>query len=160
MIRHLTLETLGDRALTVTRDFAAPPALLWRAFTEPDLVRRWMGNPGHPMQSAEADVREGGTLRYVWAMPDGTPLVVTGRYVVLDPPRRIVHAESFSPDWTGGETEIETLFDDIDGGTRLTMTVTYATPGVRAAAMATPMAAGMEAGYGQLDALLAEGLPG
>ena len=57
----------SDSEVQVTRSFKAPRALVFRAFTEPELVRRWMlGPPGWAMPVCEMDVRPGGTYRWRW----------------------------------------------------------------------------------------------
>ena len=57
----------GDRQITLTRRFAAPPALLLRAHLEPDLIRRWMVGPdGWTMPLCQSDSRPGGSFRFDW----------------------------------------------------------------------------------------------
>jgi uncharacterized protein YndB with AHSA1/START domain len=57
----------SDREVVVTREFDAPPALVYAAFTRPSLVSRWLGGlPGWTMPVCEIDLRVGGTYRYRW----------------------------------------------------------------------------------------------
>ena len=140
----------------VTRSFNAPRRLVFDAFTKPDLVPRWMAGPaGWSMPVCEIDLRPGGKFRYVWKGPDGNGMGVTGHFIEVVPPERIVHVELFDQDWTGGETRVTSVFTEHDGTTTLTMTVRYASTAARDAALATGMTRGMAAGYVQLDALLA-----
>jgi uncharacterized protein YndB with AHSA1/START domain len=59
--------TPSDTEVLVKRSFDAPAQLVWRAYTEPDLVRRWLlGPPGWSMPVCEMDVRLGGKYRWRW----------------------------------------------------------------------------------------------
>ena len=80
-----------------------------------------------------------------------------GIYTLIAEPSRIDQTERYDDDWTGGETTNELELIDLGNGkTRSVTTVNYATPEGRAAAVATPMAEGMEIGFKRLDELLAE----
>jgi uncharacterized protein YndB with AHSA1/START domain len=140
----------------MTRTFAAPPDLVFLAHTKPELVRRWLlGPPGWTMPVCEIDLRVDGRYRYVWRDPDGNEMGMGGVFQEIVPPERIVARELFDDDWTGGETTVTTTFSAEGDGTLLTMTVLYLSSEARAAALATGMTEGMEAGYRNLDALLA-----
>src|SRR5215471_10855310 len=57
----------GDREIVMTRVFNAPRALVFKAFTQPELLKRWLlGPPGWSMPVCEIDLRVGGRYRYVW----------------------------------------------------------------------------------------------
>ena len=61
------ISTPTDREIEIERDFNAPRALVFDAFTKPELVRRWLLGPeGWTMPVCEIDLRVGGTYRYVW----------------------------------------------------------------------------------------------
>ena len=140
----------------VTRAFTAPRHLVFAAFTTPELVSRWMLGPaGFTMPVCEIDLRPGGKFRYVWRKPSGVEMGVSGQFVEVVPPERLVHTELFDQDWTGGETFITTVLTEHQATTIMTMTVRYSSKAARDAAFATGMAKGMAAGYAQLDALLA-----
>ena len=148
--------TPSDREARITRAFNAPRDLVFKAFTTPDLLTRWMlGPPGFTMPVCEIDLRPGGKFRYVWRKPSGTEMGMGGRFVEVTPPARLVHVEVFDEDWTGGETRVTTEFEEHDGVTTVTMTVLYASMNARDGALATGMTTGMAAGYAALDALLA-----
>ena len=154
-MKPLTLTTPTDTRIEISRGFNAPRSLVWRAFSEPALVRRWLtGPPGHVMPECEIDFREGGKWRYVWAMPDGT-MEAYGVYREILPERRIVHTETFA-NWPDHETLVETEFADEGGVTRVRMMLHYDSKQTRDAVLQTPMETGLEASYGHLDALLAE----
>ncbi len=151
----LTLSPVGDRNIHAERTFAAPPAKLWRALTEPDLVLKWQGMPSHPIITAEIDLRVGGRWRYVWRHPSGEHMVAGGEYLVLDAPRRIVHTELFEPDWTDGATTCTSDLIPVEAGTRLVMDILYTGSKGRDMAMSSGMEHGMHICYAQLEGLLA-----
>lgn len=143
------------REIVIVRDFDAPRTLVFNAFTDPKMVQQWMlGQPGHTMPVCEIDLQVGGTWRYVWRFPDGTEMGVGGSYRKIERAKRTVHTEQFDEDWTDGETIVTTEFADHEGGTRMTMTIRYASTAARDAAFDSPMAEGIEAGYQRLDAVL------
>ena len=101
------------------------------------------------------DLRVGGRYRYLWRHRDGREMAMGGVFRELVAPARIVHTELFDEDWTGGETTVTTTFTERAGRTTLHMIIHYSSAAARDAALATPMADGMEAGYQRLDAIFA-----
>jgi len=150
----LEIAPLGERSVHISRRFAAPRARVWRAFTEPALVTRWLWARAHPMVECVQELRPGGRLRWVWQGPEGWRMGLSGRYLEVVPPARLVHTEIFDEDWTGGEAEVTMLLHDVAGATEMAMTIAYASPAARDAVLRTPMADGMEEGYARLDTLL------
>jgi uncharacterized protein YndB with AHSA1/START domain len=152
----VTVTTPSDREVVVTRSFHAPRQLVWDAHTKPELVRRWLlGPPGWTMPTCEIDLRVGGRYRYVLAGPEGELMGWGGVYREIVPPERLVSAELFDEDWTGGETVNTMVLSDRGDQTDLTLTVVYASKDARDGALATGMTVGMEAGYRALDSALA-----
>lgn len=145
------LEPVGIDRIHVARRFAASPAKVWRALTEPELIRRWLGAPERPMTACDVDLRPGGAIRYAW---DG--MALTGAFHEIDPPTadrpgRMVHTELFEPDWTGGSTTVTTTLAPEGAGTLLTMDILYSGPEGRDATMASGMGDGMRYGYAALE---------
>ncbi|NCT11603.1 MAG: ATPase [Rhodobacterales bacterium] len=151
----LTLTPVGDRNIRVERAFAAPPARLWRALTEPALLLQWQGMPSHPIIEAEVDLRVGGRWRWAWRHPSGNLMVASGEYLLLDAPHRMIHTELFEEDWTDGPTTITTDLIPTEAGTRMVADILYTGPRGRDMAMASGMEHGMHICYDQLAALLA-----
>lgn len=83
----------GKRSLRITRRFHAPRPLVWRAFTEPGLIRQWLWARDHPMTTCEQDFHIGGALRWGGRMPSGREMLMNARFLEIHPPRKFVHTE-------------------------------------------------------------------
>jgi len=147
-------ELVDDTHVRITRAFAAPRHLLWRAHTDPELVRRWLLGPdGWEMTVCENDLRVGGSYRNAWAPVGGTPgepFGFDGENLVIEPERRIVTAERM----TGSPfpANINDLaFDEEDGVTLMTLLITYPDIAQRDAVLGTGMTDGMEASYARME---------
>lgn len=167
MVMHLEKAKVslpGDTDVRVTRSFNAPRALVWEAYTTPELMQRWLlGYPGWTMPVCEMDVRVGGKFRWVWEFEeDGKRFGFHGEFREVDEPARIVHTEVFDPGDIGGsmdeagEARVTLTFTEKGGITTLTTLIDYGSQEARDAAMSTGMTDGMEASYQQLEVLLAE----
>ena len=156
MPKPLTITTPGDRDIVVVREFDAPRDLVWLCYSKPELVRRWYGLPDWTMTVCDMDFRVGGKWRLGQRSPDGYELASQGIYTAIVSPELIEQTEYYDDDWTKGGSDNVVVFTERDGRTTSTMTVTYSSPEARAAAVATPMAEGMEIGFKRLDAVLAE----
>jgi uncharacterized protein YndB with AHSA1/START domain len=154
-VNTLTLTTEGDRHVNVTRRFAAPPELLYRAHTEAALVQQWMLGPdGWTMPVCISDPRPGGQIRYEWADGNGRGFFLTGEFLELVPFTRIVHVERMHlPMATTPDNRVETTFVADGSGTLMTMRMTLPSADVRAAMLSTGMEHGMEASYVRLEGL-------
>ena len=85
----LTLKTEGDTHVVVTRRFQASPEKVYRAHTEPELVKKWLLGPeGWTMPVCINDARPGGKIRYEWADGKGGGFSLTGEFISLEPYRR------------------------------------------------------------------------
>lgn len=153
----------SEREVKVTRSFNAPVALVYRAHTEPALVRRWMlGPPGWSMPVCDMDLRVGGTYRWRWRADEGgAEFGFHGEFTAIEPNARLVHTEQFDPgtmggEHSGGEALVTTLFRETDGVTTVTTVMDFGSQAARDKAMATGMTTGMEQSFQQLDRLLAE----
>jgi len=151
----MTLKTEGDTHIVVTRHFAAPPEAVYRAHTDPKIIQKWLLGPdGWTMPVCISDAQPGGKFRYEWSHPKQGSFHITGEYVELKPPSRIVHVERMHlPDPTP-ENHVETRFEADDGGTLITIRMTLPDAQTRAAMLATGMERGMEASYVRLEGML------
>lgn len=153
----LTVTTPTDTQIVITRQFDAPQHLVFACYTQPALIRRWLnGAEGWIMTVCEFEARVGGKYRYEWKAPSGYVMGMGGVVREIDPADRLVSAEIFDEDWTGGETVSVLDFIDQNPRTTLINNLTYASKEARDGALATPMAEGMEFGYSKLDKVLAE----
>lgn len=105
-----------EPAIIMTRRLDAPPAAVFRAWTEPDLIARWWGPDGYTITILDMDVRVGGIFRFTMHGPDGTdyPNRITYREIVSperlhylhdsdvdDDPRGFLVSVTFAPDGDG-----------------------------------------------------------
>lgn len=150
----LTIQTEGDKHVIVTRRFAAPPEAVYRAHTEPELLKQWLLGPdGWTMPVCVSEARPGGKIRFEWTDGKGGGFHLTGEYVELQPFSRIVHVERMHlPDPTP-DNHVETSFAAEGAGTLLTVRMTLPDAETRAAMLATGMEHGMEASYARLETL-------
>jgi uncharacterized protein YndB with AHSA1/START domain len=88
-------KTKGSELL-ITRTFDAPRELVWKAWTEPERVKRWWGPEGFTSPFCRIDLRVGGTYLYCMQSPEGREYWSTGVYREIVPPKRIVCTDSFS----------------------------------------------------------------
>jgi uncharacterized protein YndB with AHSA1/START domain len=159
MTAPLHLAMSGETDLTLTRHFAAPPRTLWRALTEPALLMRWQWAQDWPMVQCDMDLREGGTFRWVWQTAPDRLMGVSGRFLTVQAPTRLIHTEIFDEDWTGGETTVTQTLDEIaPNRTLLTMVIRYSSAAARQSAAESGMVPGMEEAYAKLDTLLTANL--
>jgi uncharacterized protein YndB with AHSA1/START domain len=151
----MTLKTEGDLYVVVTRRFAASPEAVYRAHTEPGLIRRWLLGPdGWTMPVCINEGRAPGKFRYEWSNGKGAGFYIAGEILELEPPRRIVHVERmYLPDPTP-DNHIETLFEADGSGTLMTVRMTLPDAGSRARMLATGMEGGMEMSYVRLENLI------
>jgi uncharacterized protein YndB with AHSA1/START domain len=89
----LTLPT--DEQIMITREFDAPRALVYRAWTTPELVRRWWHAKRGEVTVLEIDLRVGGKWRYVMVADDGFEVGFHGEYLEIVPDERIVSTEVY-----------------------------------------------------------------
>ncbi|WP_300544999.1 SRPBCC family protein [Maricaulis sp.] len=157
MYHHtLGIETRGKRDLVMTRRFNAGKELVFRALTEPHLVKRWLLGPeGWVLKTCEIDLRVGGAYRYVWQHAGrGDEMGMGGTYLDIDRPDRIVHSEIFDQSWYPGTAVVTTRLSEADGVTTFEATITYESEEARNIVAASPMREGAGASYDRLDGVL------
>lgn len=143
----------GTPFIEFTREFDAPVAAVFRAHTEPELVRQWLGPDGYAMDVEVYDVRTGGRYRYLHRNPAGEEFSFNGVFHRVVPGERIV--QTFEYEGTPDVVSIETLaFVDLGGRTRLVGRSTFPSVEARDGIVAAGMRTGMEQGYARLAGLL------
>jgi uncharacterized protein YndB with AHSA1/START domain len=150
----LILETEGEKFVIVKRRFEASPEDVYRAHMDPELVQQWMLGPeGWTMPVCINEAKVGGKIRYEWSDGKGGGFYLTGEFIELDPPHRIVHVERMHlPDPTP-DNHIVTAFTADGSGTLMTMRMTLPDAETRKAMLATGMEHGMEASYARLESV-------
>jgi uncharacterized protein YndB with AHSA1/START domain len=156
----------GKRELVLTRTFAAPRALVFRAWTEPEHLQRWLGPRGWTMTDCTIDLRPGGVWHYCLRGARGEETWGRAVYREISPPARLVFTDSFadaagnlveptrygmSPSYPG-EVLVTVTFDERDGQTLLTLRLTVE-------AMPDAEREGFQHGWGETLDRLAEALP-
>ena len=119
-----TVERKSEREMVVTRTFNGPARAVFEAWTKPELIQRWWTPKsfGISFVSCEADVRTGGTYRFVFSHPDfEQPMAFHGRYLEVTPNSRIVWTNEESAD--GNVTTV--TFEEKGGKTLLTLLELY-----------------------------------
>jgi len=137
----------ADDQILIMREFDAPRHLVYKAWTTPELVKRWWHANRGEVMSAEIDLRVGGMWRYVGESPDGQGVAFHGEYRELVPNERIVSTEAYEgvPDADANATlNTLTLAELDDGRTLLTVLVHAPSKEVRDAIIASGMEAGMQ----------------
>ena len=140
----VTLPT--DEQILITREFDAPKELVWKAWTTPELVKRWWHANRGEMTVAEIDLRVGGTWRSVSVTPDGIEVAFHGEYREVVPNERLVSTEAFEgvPDPDANATVNTATFTEEDGRTTLTILVEAPSKEIRDAIIDSGMEAGMQ----------------
>jgi len=143
----------SERELVVTRVFDGPARIVFDAWTKPELLMRWWAPKsfGITFLSCEADVRPGGTYRFVFGHPDSVEsMAFVGRYLEVDPPSRLV--------WTNEESEdgaVTTLtFEERDGKTHLMLRDLYPSKEALDEAVASGSTNAYPEQFDELDVLL------
>lgn len=156
MSASLTVATPNDTEIVMTRIFDAPRELVFEAMTNPEHVRGWWGWSHWTMPVCEADVRPGGSYRYVSRSPEGQEVPFKGTYLEVVRPERLVHTEIFDvePFNQGEPSVVTTTFEESDGKTKVTITGRYSDKNVRDAVLQSGMETGAAHSYDRLAALL------
>ena len=153
----VTLPT--DEQILITREFDAPKHLVYKAFTTPDLVKRWWHANRGEMTVAEIDLRVGGAWRSVMVTEDGYEVAFHGEYREIVENERIVTTEIYegTPEGDSPPTLNVITFAEIeDGRTRLEMLTKCPSKEVRDIIVDSGMEAGMQDGMDLLEELAIE----
>jgi len=141
--------------IDIERDFDAPADAVYRAHSDSELVKQWLGPRGYVMDIETYDVRTGGRYRYIHRTPDGVEFAFRGSFHSVTENAQIV--QTFEFEGYPGVVSIETLdLEDLgDGRSRARVHAVYPTIEARDGMIASGMEGGLTEGYEQLDELLA-----
>ena len=117
-----------EHELVLTRLIDAPRALLYRAWTDPEMLKQWFAPLPYTTPHAELDVRPGGANLVVMRGPDGQDMPNHGIYLEVVPNEKIVFTDAFTAAWVPSAKPFMTViltFEDEDGKTRYTARVRH-----------------------------------
>jgi len=151
MKNDTTVERESERALVVTRSFNGPARIVFEAWTQPELFKRWWvpKSAGLTLLSCEMDVRVRGGYRLVFA-GNPQPIAFFGKYLEVTPHSRLSWSNDESPD--GAITTV--TFEERDGKTHVVVHDLYPSKEVLDAAIASESTGGFAEQFEQLDDLL------
>lgn len=151
-----TMTLQGDTEIMIRRQFNAPPDIVFRAWTDPELVKLWWAPQGLGVSivSCDADLRVGGRYRYVLRNPDGETMAFSGEYREIEPAQRLVYTQVLELMSDAGEALIEVTFSEVGGLTSVVSLETYPSAEVRHIVVASGMEEGMRETMDQLDTLV------
>jgi uncharacterized protein YndB with AHSA1/START domain len=141
--RSATVTLPADDQILITREFDAPKHLVYKAWTTPELVKRWWSAKRGEVTLAEIDLRVGGTWRYVMVADGGFEVGFHGEYREIVPNERIVSTEVYEgmPD----AEALDTLtLDEANGRTTMTILVQHSSKEHRDAHIESGMEDGMQ----------------
>lgn len=147
----------SDRELVITRTFDGPAELIFKAWTTPDLLMRWWAPKsfGITFVSCEADVRTGGTYRFVFGHPASEqPMAFFGRYLEVIPPSKIVWTNEESGEGQGSVTTV--TLTEKNGQTHLVLSDLFPSKDALDEAIASGSQGAYPEQFEALDDLLAE----
>ena len=151
----VTLPT--DTQIRITREFDAPRHLVYRAWTTPELIKRWWSGERGEVTVAEVDLRVGGSWRYLMVANEGFEVGFHGEFSEIVPNERIVNTEAYD---TGPGSEaadesmapvVTTTFSEVDGRTTLMQVVECPSAEVRDMIVESGMEAGMQESMDRLE---------
>lgn len=121
-------DAAADRDLVLTRLIPVTRAKLYKAWTDPEILKQWFAPLPYTTSVAELDVRPGGASLVVMRAPDGTDMPNRGVYLEVVPNERLVFTDAFTEAWQPSPKPFMTViltFQDKDGMTRYTARVRH-----------------------------------
>lgn len=150
--RATEAQVLGDTLVRVSRVIRGSAQQVWDAHHDPALLQRWLLGPdGWTMPVCEVATSVGDTYRYEWESDNGEGRFgFTGELLESQPPFREVTTEQMIG-MDGPRTINEMTLTPVEGGTLLSIVITYPSAEVRDAILGTGMTDGMEMSYARLE---------
>jgi uncharacterized protein YndB with AHSA1/START domain len=148
-----TVSLPSDREVVMTRVFDAPRELVFKAYTDPELIPHWWGPRILTTTIEKQDLHPGGTWRFVQTDPEGNVYGFHGEYQEVDPPARLV--STFEFEGMPGHVLVETItFEEENGKTKLTSHALFANAEDRNGMIESGMESGAHEGMDRLAELL------
>lgn len=151
----------ADTQMLITRDFDAPPHLVYKAWTTPELVKRWWHANRGTVTIAEVDLRPGGKWRSVMVTDSGFEVGFHGEYREVVPNERLVYTEVYegAPLMADGQEDAavnNVTFSDLGGRTRVITLIECSSKETRDAIINSGMESGMQDAYDLLEQVAKE----
>ena len=140
----------SDTEILITREFDAPRHLVYRAWTTPELIRRWWSGDRGEVTSIEVDLRPGGTWRYVMIANAGFEVAFHGEYQEIVPGERIVSTEIFEG-MPAAVAVSTTTFEDNGARAKVSILVRHQNKAYRDAHVASGMEEGLQEALNYLE---------
>ena len=143
----------ADHQILITREFNAPNRLVWKAYTTPELIKRWWSGDKGTVTSAEVDLRVGGKWRYVMVANGGFEVAFRGEYREITEPDRLVNTEIFEgiPDSDDHAGLVTVTLTEKDSRTYMEMLCDYRDKADRDAVIDSGMEGGMQESMNALE---------
>lgn len=156
-----TRQDLDALTLTIVTELAAPPARVWRIWSDPRQLERWWGPPTWPATFEEHDFRPGGRATYYMSGPNGEKSRGWWRFVSVDEPRGLEFEDGFSdesgePSATMPEISARVELEETPAGTRMTVVSRFPSVEGMKQLVEMGMAEGMTQAMNQIDGIVAE----
>jgi uncharacterized protein YndB with AHSA1/START domain len=140
----------SDTQILITREFAAPKHLVYKAWTTPELIKRWWAGDRGEVTSIDVDLRVGGKWRYVMIAHGGFEVAFHGEYLEIEPNERLVSTEIYEGMPDGQAVDTLTLTEH-DGRTTLTVLVQHQSKEHRDAHVDSGMEGGLQEALDHLE---------
>ena len=148
----------GTQQILISREFNAPRDLVYKAFTDPELMVQWLGPRRLTMRVDHFDLRDGGTWRYVQFEPNGTQHGFHGVFHGTPTPDALV--QTFEYEGAPGHVSLDTLaLEEREGQTTARINSVHQSVEARDAMIAAGMTDGLNEGFERLDELIAKLVP-
>jgi uncharacterized protein YndB with AHSA1/START domain len=145
----------ADKQILITREFDAPKELVYKAYTTPELVRRWWHANRGEMKVCDIDLRVGGEWRFVMDAPNFGEVAFHGEYREIVPNEKLVATEVFEP-YPDAEALDTLTLSEQDGRTLLTLLVEHGTKEARDAHVESGMEDGLQDALDLLERVAVE----
>lgn len=151
--RSAKLTFPSETQIHITRDFAAPKHLVYKAVTEPELIKRWWNAKRGEVTTCEIDLRVGGKWRYVMQTPEGFEVAFHGEYREIVPNERVVTTEAYegAPDPDENATLNTMVLSETDAVTTISVLIECPNEFVRNAIVESGMEDGLQDAYDLLE---------
>ncbi|WPZ36524.1 SRPBCC domain-containing protein [Thalassobaculum sp. OXR-137] len=146
----------GSDPVVVENTFKAPPARVFRAWTDPAEVKAWFGQAPHSMSAIEIDLREGGAWKFSMPPTETSRDALRGTYVTVEPDRKLVFTWCHEREFADGrvevtpDSEVTVTFEPAEQGTFVRLTHS----GIRKEDARKGVGSGWAASFGSIQALL------